>query len=133
MGWLAAISPQIWKDHMDHVFLVTDSFIQQQAEKLQQLINQLVRSGAFIENNPHEAAVMGGDYTGSSAAVFEKVLTTPPDWISYSNMIVSEEDIKSMAEKLVAMKLWPKVPEDIINRYIDMSFASKAEQKIRGN
>ena len=85
IGWMAAISPQIWKDHMDHVFLASDDFIQKQPEKLQELISQLVRGGDFIENNPHEAAVMGEDYTGSAAPVFEKVLTTPPDWISYTN------------------------------------------------
>jgi len=132
IGWMAAISPQIWKDHMDHVFLASDSFIKEQPEKLQELINQLVRSGEFIENHPHEAAVMGEDYTGSAAAVFEKVLTTPPDWISYTNMVANENDMMAMAEKLVEMKLWAKVPENIVSGYFDMSFVIKAEQTMRG-
>lgn len=133
IGWMAAISPQIWKDHMDHVFLASDSFINEQPEKLQELINQLVRGGEFIENNPHEAAVMGEDYTGSAAKVFETVLTTPPDWITYTNMIANENDMDSMAEKLVDMKLWPKVPEDLVSGYFDMSFVKKAEKIIRNN
>ena len=132
-GWMVAISPQIWKDHMDHVFLASDKFINEQPEKLQELINQLVRGGEFIENNPHEAAVMGEDYTGSSAAVFEKVLTTPPDWITYTNMVANENDMVSMAEKLVDMKLWPKVPENIISGYFDMRFVKKAEKTMRGH
>jgi NitT/TauT family transport system substrate-binding protein len=132
VGWMAAISPQIWKDHMDHVFLASDTFIKEQPEKLQELINQLVRSGEFIENHPHEASIMGEDYTGSAAAVFEKVLTTPPDWITYTNMVANENDMTSMAEKLVAMKLWPKVPENITSGYFDMRFVKKAEQMIRG-
>ncbi len=132
IGWMAAISPAIWKDHMDHVFLASDKFIKQQPEKLQELVNQLVRSGEFIENNPHQAAVMGEDYTGSLAAVFEKVLTTPPDWITYSNMIANENDMTTMAEKLVDMKLWPKVPDNIASGYFDMSFVIKAEQNMRG-
>ena len=131
IGWMAAISPQIWKDHMDHVFLASNDFITKQPEKLQELINQLVRGGEFIENNPHEAAVMGEDYTGSVAAVFEKVLTTPPDWITYTNMVANENDITAMAEKLVEMKLWPKVPENINSEYFDMSFVIKAEQTMR--
>lgn len=42
IGWMAVISPQTWKDHMDHIFLASDSFIKKQPEKLQELINQLV-------------------------------------------------------------------------------------------
>jgi len=131
IGWMAAISPAIWKDHMDHVFLASDVFINDQPEKLQELINQLVRGAEFIENNPHEAAVMGEDYTGSKAAVFEKVLTTPPDWITYTNMVANENDMTSMAKKLVEMKLWDKVPDNINNHYFDMRFAIKAEHTVR--
>ena len=131
VGWMAAISPTIWKDHMDHVFLASDKFIKEQPEKLQELINQLVRGGEFIENNPHTAAVMGEDYTGAEAEVFEKVLTTPPDWITYTNMIASEKDMTSMAEKLVEMNLWSKVPDNLSTNYFDMHFVKKAEQMVR--
>lgn len=131
IGWMAAISPQIWKDHMDHVFLASDNFIEKQPEKLQELITQLVRGGEFIEQNPHQAAIMGEDYTGAQASVFEEVLTTPPDWITYTNMVGSEQDIRSMAQKLVEMKLWPEVPENINSHYFDMRFAKVAEQTIR--
>lgn len=132
VGWMAKISPQIWPDHMDHVFLATDTFIQEQPDELQELIHQLVRSGQFIEDNPQEAAIMGEDYTGSAAAVFEKVLTTPPDWISYNNMVAHETDMIHMAEKLVEMKLWLSVPDNITSHYFDMSFAKKAEKIIIG-
>ena len=131
VGWMAAISPEIWEDHMDHVFIASNDFIQQQPEKLQELINQLVRAGEFIENNPHESAIMGEDYTGSAATVFEQVLTTPPNWIIYTNMVANENDMTLMAEKLVDMKLWPEVPENLVNRYFDMRFAIKAEQTMR--
>jgi len=131
VGWMAAISPQIWKDHMDHVFLASDAFINKQPKKLQELINQLVRGGEFIENNPQEAAIMGEDYTGSSASVFEKVLTTPPDWISYTNMVANENDMTTMATKLVEMKLWTKIPNNIAGDYFDMRFVIKAEQTMR--
>ena len=131
VGWLAGISPTIWKDHMDHVFLASNTFIEGQPEKLQVLVNQLVRGGDFIEKNPREAAVMGEDYTGSKAAVFEQVLTTPPDWITYTNMVANEEDLTSMAQKLVEMKLWSRVPDNISSNYLDMRFAKKAEQLVR--
>ena len=133
VGWMASISPDIWKDHMDHVFLASDKFITEQPDKLQELINQLVRGADFIENNPHQAAIMGEDYTGSPAEVFEKVLTTPPDWITYTNMIVSETDMQEMAQNLVEMKLWEKVPERLTTHYFDMRFVTKAEQNIQRN
>ncbi len=129
IGWMAAISPEIWKDHMDHVFMVSDQFINQKPEELQELINYLIKSGQYIESHPHEAAVMGVNYTGSAAEVFEKVLTDPPDWIDYSDMVPTQKDISSMAEKMVNMKLWKKVPDDL-GRYIDLRFVEKASQKI---
>ncbi len=131
IGWMAAISPTIWKNHMDHVFLASDAFIAEQPEKLQELINQLVRSGEFIENHPHEAAVMGEDYTGSVATVFEKVLTTPASWVTYTNMVPDKRDLIGMAEKLVEMKLWPEVPDHLFTEYCDIRFVKKAEQSIR--
>ena len=48
-GWMAETSPQIWKNHMNHVFLASDKFIKEEPEKLQELINQLVRAAEFIE------------------------------------------------------------------------------------
>ena len=125
VGWLAAISPEIWKDHMDHVFIATNEFIENKPEQMQELINNLLRSGKFIEKNPKQAAVMGVDYTGSAAEVFEKVLTTPPDWIDYSDMMPTDRDMKAMAEKLVEMKLWSEVPKNI-EQYINTEFVTKS-------
>jgi len=125
VGWMAAISPEIWKDHMDHVFIATDQFIKEQPEQLQELINALVRSGQYIEANPHEAAVMGEDYTGSTASVFEKVLTTPPDWIDYSDMVPTIDDMRAMSQELVAMGLWKESPEDLAS-FIDTRFVENA-------
>ena len=130
IGWMAMISPEIWPDHMDHVFMASDNFIKKHPEKLQELINQLVRGGEFIEENPGKAAIMGEDYTGSSAPIFEKVLTTPPNWISYTNMVADESDMRLMSQKLVDMKLWSDVPIDITRNYFDMSFVNSAKQKV---
>lgn len=129
VGWMAAISPQIWKDHMDHVFLATDKFINESPEKLRELITALIRGGRFIEANPREAAVMAEDYTGSSAKVFEQVLTDPPDWIDFSDMVPKTGDIRAYAGLLVEMGLWEDVPEDI-DAYIDDNFAREAGEGV---
>ncbi len=133
IGWLAATSPQIWKDHMDHVLLASDAFIEERPEDLQDLVDQLVRGARFIEENPREASIMGEDYTGSAAGIFEEVLTTPPDWITYTNAVVKEADMMAMAKQLVEMKLWPTVPEGLVDAYLDMRFAREAERKMRGH
>ena len=36
-----------------------------------------------------------------------------------------------VSKKLVEMKLWSKVPENINSGYFDMSFVKKAEQTMR--
>ncbi len=125
VGWMAAISPEIWKDHMDHVFIATDQFIKKHPEQLQELISALVRSGQYIEANPHEAAVMGEDYTGSNFSVFEKVLTTPTDWIDYSDMVPTIAELRAMSQQLVDMGLWNETPADLAS-YIDTSFVEKS-------
>ncbi len=128
VGWMASISPKIWKDHLDHVFLASDAFIKEHPDQVQELITALKKGGMFIENNPHQAAVMGEDYTGSSATVFEKVLTDPPDWIDYSDMIPSDERVRAMADVLVEMGLWKDIPDDL-SKYTDQRFILKASEQ----
>jgi len=125
VGWMPAISPDIWLNHMDHVFLASNAFIEQQPNQAQELISALKKGADYIENNPHEAAIMGEDYTGSSAEVFEKVLTSPPDWISYTDMTPSPKYIDSMAEVMVEMGLWKDMPNDLKN-YTDLTFIKRA-------
>lgn len=129
VGWMASISPEIWKDHLDHVFLASNTFIEEHPEQAQELISALKKGGQFIEANPHEAAVMGEDYTGSSAAVFEKVLTDPPNWIDYSDMIPSDERVRAMADVMVEMGLWKDIPSDLSN-YTDQRFILKASGQL---
>ncbi len=131
-GWMAAISPDIWRNHMDHVFLVSDRFIAAQPRALQQLVSVLMHAGTFIENHPHEAALVAEDYTGSMASVFETVLSTPPDWISYDNMLPSSDDIQGMMQKLVAMGYWKKLPDDpalyVEARFVNSALATRQQQ-----
>ncbi len=131
VGWMASISPKIWKDHMDHVFLASDAFIHDHPDQAQELISALKKGGMYIENNPHEAAVMGEDYTGSNAAVFEKVLTDPPDWIDYTDMIPSDERVRTMADIMVEMGLWKDIPENL-SGFTDQRFILKASGKSSG-
>ncbi len=125
VGWMAAISPDIWRDHMDHVFLASNAFIEQHPDQAQELISALKKAGAYIEAHPHQAAVMGEDYTGSSAAVFEQVLTTPPDWIDYSDMVPGIGHLQAMAGLLVEMGLWPDMPSDLAS-YAEPQFILNA-------
>lgn len=124
-GWMAAISPSIWPNHMDHVFLASNTFIKEHPHQLQELINALKKAGNFIEQHPHEAAIMGEAYTGARAQVFEQVLTTPANWIDYSDMIPSDTHMQAMAKIMVDMGLWKDMPKDL-NTYTDTSFIRKA-------
>ena len=133
VGWLAGISPGIWKDHLDHVLLVTDKFIGEHPDQLQELIEQLVRGSKFIEAHPHEAALMGEDYTGSSAAVFEQVLTEPSDWISFNDYQVRQKDLEIMAGYMVDMGLLSSVPDDLAIAYTDMQFVRKTQSLAGGD
>lgn len=125
VGWLAAISPGVWRDHPDHVFVASDRFIREQPERLQQLVSALLRAGRFIEASPKAAAKMGEAYTGSDAAVFARVLTDPPDWIDYSDMLPSISDLEAMAGHMVDMGLWQDMPADM-TMFTDTRFIQRA-------
>lgn len=125
IGWMAAISPDIWHNHPDHVFLASDTFIQEHPEQLQQLISALKKGGMFIEKKPHQAAILGEDYTGSAAAVFEQVLTQPADWIDYSDMIPSDDRMQALGSLMVETGLWQTLPADLAS-YTDPRFILKA-------
>ncbi len=129
-GWMAAISPRIWKDHMDHVFILADAFVRKHPDRARALVAALVRAGRFIEAHPREAARMGESYTGSDAAVFAQVLTTPPDWIDYSDMRPTPARLRAMAQRMVAAGLWPSVPRDLA-RYVDMSLLEGASDGVK--
>ena len=125
VGWMAAISPQIWKDHLDHVFILTDRFIREHPERAARLVQALQQAGQFIEVHPKQAALLGEDYTGSSAQVFEQVLTTPPDWIDFSDMRPTFARVKEMAQVMVEMGLWDSMPPNLA-AMLDLRFL-KAE------
>ena len=127
IGRMAAISPAIWKGHMDHVLLVTDRFINEEPDKARKLVGALLKAGRFIESNPAEAAVLGEDYTGSSARDFEAVLTTPPDWIDYSDMRPTARDFEEFSAMLVEMGLWKEMPRDT-SIFFDGRFLEKTAE-----
>jgi NitT/TauT family transport system substrate-binding protein len=110
VGHMAALSTDVWKDHMDHVLLLTDGFIKDEPQKAGELVAALLKAGRFIEANPGEAALMGEDYTGSNAKIFEGVLTTPPDRINYGDMRPTAADIEAFSGLLVEMGLWKEKP-----------------------
>jgi NitT/TauT family transport system substrate-binding protein len=70
---------------------------------------------------------MGEDYTGSSAAVFEKVLTTPPNWIDYTDMIPTDKHIHDMAKVMVEMGLWKDIPNNL-HQYAEQRFIINASK-----
>jgi NitT/TauT family transport system substrate-binding protein len=72
---------------------------------------------------------MGEDYTGSSADVFEKVLTSPPEWIDYSDMVPTINDIKAMSANMVTMNLWKDIPPDL-GIFIDPGFVKQAVKSL---
>lgn len=125
VGWMASTSPEIWKDHLDHVFLASNTFINDHPNQVQELITALKKGGTFIENHPHEAAMLSENYTGSNAAIFERVLTDPPDWIDFGDMIPTDARIRAMADVMVEMGLWEDVPDDLV-QYTDQRFILRA-------
>ena len=129
VGWMAARSPDIWPHHLDHVFILSTAFIERHPDWAQALISALKKAGMFIERHPREAAVIGEDYTGSDAPVFEQVLTDPPDWIDYSDMVPTVDRVRAMARVMVEMGLWERMPEHLA-QYVDTRMIERASRVV---
>jgi len=49
----------------------------------------------------------------------------PPDWIDYTDMVPTIDELRAMSQELVDMGLWKESPDDLAS-FIDTRFVEKA-------
>jgi len=92
VGKVLILSKDIWKDHICCVLNVRERVIASHPEAVQELVSGMLRTGAFIEANPVRAARGSVKLLGQKAEIIEKVLTSPRDRLSFSNLIPAHAD-----------------------------------------
>lgn len=122
------LSKELWPNHPCCVFVVRDDVIAKNPDGVQELTNSLVRSGLSIDAQPDAAAAIGATFLGQDQAVVERVLTSPPDRITTSELFPVLADLSDiqdyMCDKMQKMK--NKID---LEKFVDTQFAKNAGAK----
>jgi len=130
-GKIFTLSRGIWVHHICCVLVIRDAIIEKDPEAVQELVDSLVKSGEFIEQNPEEASVMGGRFLEQSKKTIYRVLTVPDDRVCYDHLLPDKQDFEDVQNYLVdVMGVTDK--KIGIDHWVITEFAEKAFEKIGG-
>ena len=124
VGKVLVLSRDIWKDHICCVLNIRESVIASHPEAVQEVVSGMLRTAAFIEANPSQAAKGSTRILGQKPEIIEKVLTTPRDRLSFLNLAPNRADFAATQEYLIKFGI-AKEKVDLAG-YLDDRFARKA-------
>ncbi len=124
VGKILMLSKDIWHDHICCVLNLRESVIASHPEAVQELVSGFIRTAAFIEANPVQAAKGSIRILGQKPDIIEKVLTTPRDRLSFLNLVPHRADFAATQEYMVRFGI-AKQKVDLAG-YLDDRFARKA-------
>lgn len=91
-----ALSKDVWPHHPCCVVVVKEDIIQQHPEAVQELVDSLVESGNFIEQETDAAAQVGAGFLGQEVNVIKRVLNEPKDRVSFNKMLPTLDELDLM-------------------------------------
>lgn len=117
----------IWPNFISCVLAVPQRTIDEHPEWVQQLVNGIAKSGkwleASMENRLQTAGAVGPAYYNQEPRLLRYVLSTPPDRVTYTNLMLAKDDFKRI-EELAAESGILKKPL-IFEEYTDARFSEK--------
>ena len=124
VGKILVLSKDIWPDHICCVLNLRESVIAAHPEAVRDLVSGMVRTAAFIEAEPAKAAAGSTRLFGQKPEIIEKVLTSPPDRLSFFNLVPARPDFEATQDLMLKFGV-AKEKVDLA-LYLDDSFARKA-------
>ena len=124
IGKVLMLSKDIWPNHICCVLNLRESVITKYPEAVQELVSGLTKTATFIEANPIQAAKESVALLGQKQAIIEKVLTSPPDRLTFNNLAPDIADFTATQRYMKSFNL-PGSGVDL-KAYIDNSFAKRA-------
>ncbi|NTV45003.1 MAG: ABC transporter substrate-binding protein [Chlorobiales bacterium] len=123
VGKILVLSKDIWPNHICCVLNVRENVISSNKEAVQEAISGMIRTAAFIESNPAQAAKDSYKILGQKPEIIEKVLTSPKDRITFQNLVPVKADFDAMQNYMVSFGL-AKEKVDLA-AYLDTKFAER--------
>jgi NitT/TauT family transport system substrate-binding protein len=124
IGKVLMLSKNIWPNHICCVLNLRESVITKYPDAVQELVSGLTKTATFIEANPLQAAKESVALLGQKQAIIEKVLTSPPDRLTFNNLTPDIVDFSATQRYMKRFRL-PGSSVDL-KAYIDNSFAKRA-------
>lgn len=124
VGKVLTLSKDIWPNHICCVLNLRETVINSHPEAVQELVAGFIRTAAFIEANPAQAAKGSTKILGQRPELIEKVLTSPRDRLSFVNLVPSKSDFAATQDYMVKFGI-AKDKVDLAG-YLDDRFARKA-------
>ncbi len=122
------LSKDLWQGHPCCVFVMRDDIIEKYPDAVQELTNSFVRSGKAIDAQPDPAAIIGGKFLSQNVEVIRKVLTSPPDRITTSELFPVLEDLDIIQRYMMdEMKIMTSLID--LEKFVDTRFAKAAGAK----
>jgi NitT/TauT family transport system substrate-binding protein len=123
VGKILVLSKDIWPNHICCVLNVSEKVITSYPEAVQETVSGMIRTAAFIESNPAQAAKESVKVLGQKPEIIEKVLTSPKDRITFQNLVPSRADFEATQSYMVSFGL-AKEKVDLA-AYLNTKFAER--------
>lgn len=124
-GEIFSLSKDLWPKHPCCVFVVKDNIVNSHPDALQELVNNLVKSGDIATNNVDEAAAIGAGFLNQPADIIKGILTEPPDRIMTNELFPLIADFDKM-QNYMADKMGVLKGKIDLDKFIDTKFAKEA-------
>jgi NitT/TauT family transport system substrate-binding protein len=124
-GKIITLSKDFHPHHIDCVLVVKNNIILEQPEGIQELVESLVKAGAFINAYPRQAAEIGEQFLNWPKKLLLEALTHDEGHILFWDLLPRIEDFEELQHIAVnKLKLWKE--EIDLTTFINANFAKKA-------
>jgi NitT/TauT family transport system substrate-binding protein len=127
-GRMEFLSKDLVPNHMCCVLVMREETLEQNPEKVVRLVNSFIKTGQRIKKNPAAAAQDVAPFYGVVPAVMERVLTTPPDRITYHELELHKEEFVDLGQTMIEMGLLSEPPD--VDGLVDDRFFKQAMAQI---
>jgi NitT/TauT family transport system substrate-binding protein len=105
-GRILYLTKDVWPEFISCVLAVREDVIQNDRQRVQQLVDGIARSGQWLDqtmdHRMQASEFVGRQYYNQHPKLLRFVLSKPPDRVKYTNLIVLRDDFEEIEELGVA-------------------------------
>jgi len=122
------LSKDIWPGHPCCILVIKEDIVGKNPDGVMELVNSLVKSGQFITNNREAAAEIGARFLKQDVDVVLRVLTNPPDRVSFNEMFPVLQDYEYV-QTYLTQTIQAMSGKIDLQKFVDTRFAKEAGAK----